>query len=1035
MKTILLTLFAISYLAAFGQDITGTWLLSNAHGHKASWFQDGQSVYAIYNGYNFKHFVSGRFVATNQIQGIATRINLDNDCRTVMSVRYTLSNDGNTLTESWTASDNNCDLRQGQTGSSTMTRSTPTTVTALNGFSGAAFNPSTDLTGAWAVNGEMSDWMQDKSGGVYSIYNNQGFKHFFLGVRSGNTITGAVTRVNRSNGCRTIINQTLTVVNGYTLNVSSRFGSGNCDLASNWSDNATMVRVSAELHRPGASISSGTYYIKSQLQNKSMDVQWGNNANGTILHLWDTNQGDAQQFTIEASNEPGWYYIKTKWGRVLDASSPASGATLYTYDLHGGNNQKWRFIDIGDGSYNIQSKIGTFIDVKGGNAASGTQIWMSAFSSWGNNSAQRWKLERKSTILNPTITGGIGFQLVTKATVFTNENFQGTSKIIANTTGNTQSLAQLGIPSIRSIKVVWGQKAILTYANNLRMEIIGDRENGLPANITSIEIVPYTPLDGWVDMHTHPMSHLGWGGKVFHGAPDIDILVPAQDNCQQYQRAANINQALCSCNGAHGGWGLDNGCGDALRKTLLRQVEGGLSEASVRSGGPPIQIAHHEEGARGFPVFRGWPSYNNFTHQQMWIDWIKRAYEGGLRVMVALTVNNATYAAAFSGPGDRNPDDVSSSDVQIQEMIRLVNRHNGSPGCVDNWMEIARTPQDLRRIISANKLAIILGIEVDNIGNFHKNPQINANILTAESQNLVANEIDRLFRQGIRYIFPVHVVDNKFGGTAIYEDAFNFSNYHQNGTFFDVICGEGRDSITKPYKHYEWLLGLAGAKMNVDIARRPPSLPNCNSGTGHKNRLGLTPLGEFAIKEMMKRGMIIDLDHMSDRAIERTLVLGQQFNYPINSGHSGIRSGNNASERSLKVSQYKRIASLGGLAGMGTDGALPESFRDGFNQLVQIMDYKGVAVGTDANGFAKLPRPPGIIGITYDASFPMSKTGDRSWDYNNEGVAHYGLMSDFFRDVKGIDQNGAKAIGHLYKSAEYFAQMWEKCERQKVNIR
>jgi hypothetical protein len=99
------------------------------------------------------------------------------------------------------------------------------------------------------------------------------------------------------------------------------------------------------------------------------------------------------------------------------------------------------------------------------------------------------------------------------------------------------------------------------------------------------------------------------------------------------------------------------------------------------------------------------------------------------------------------------------------------------------------------------------------------------------------------------------------------------------------------------------------------------------------------------------------------------------------------------------------------------------------------MGYKGVAVGTDANGFAKLPKPPGVIGVTYDASFPISKTGDRSWDYNNEGVAHYGLMSDFLRDVKGIDQNGANAINHLSKSAEYFAQMWEKCERQKENVR
>lgn len=34
-------------------------------------------------------------------------------------------------------------------------------------------------------------------------------------------------------------------------------------------------------------------------------------------------------------------------------------------------------------------------------------------------------------------------------------------------------------------------------------------------------------LRGFVDMHTHPMSHLGFGGKVVHGAPGVDVLMPA----------------------------------------------------------------------------------------------------------------------------------------------------------------------------------------------------------------------------------------------------------------------------------------------------------------------------------------------------------------------------------------------------------------------------------------------------------------------------------------------------------------------------
>ena len=39
-----------------------------------------------------------------------------------------------------------------------------------------------------------------------------------------------------------------------------------------------------------------------------------------------------------------------------------------------------------------------------------------------------------------------------------------------------------------------------------------------------------TPLHGWVDMHTHPMVNLGFGGKLVHGAPDIGSLITVDKN-------------------------------------------------------------------------------------------------------------------------------------------------------------------------------------------------------------------------------------------------------------------------------------------------------------------------------------------------------------------------------------------------------------------------------------------------------------------------------------------------------------------------
>jgi len=65
-------------------------------------------------------------------------------------------------------------------------------------------------------------------------------------------------------------------------------------------------------------------------------------------------------------------------------------------------------------------------------------------------------------------------------------------------------------------------------------------------------------------MHTHPMSHLGFGKRLLHGAPDggvgLDnkpngLIVPAGTlNCNPTDfRASNVFDALGNCNSTHGG--------------------------------------------------------------------------------------------------------------------------------------------------------------------------------------------------------------------------------------------------------------------------------------------------------------------------------------------------------------------------------------------------------------------------------------------------------------------------------------------------
>src|SRR5215475_6218546 len=87
-----------------------------------------------------------------------------------------------------------------------------------------------------------------------------------------------------------------------------------------------------------------------------------------------------------------------------------------------------------------------------------------------------------------------------------------------------------------------------------------------------------------------------------------------------------------------------------------------------------------------------------------------------------------------------------------------------------------------------NKLAVILGAEIDHIGNFNKFPKPLPN-------PVVGVEIKRLYDEGVRYLFPVHVLDNEFGHTAAYEDLFNYSDKRESGQWWDLVCAKYEDEL------------------------------------------------------------------------------------------------------------------------------------------------------------------------------------------------------------------------------------------------
>src|SRR6188768_3205307 len=505
-------------------------------------------------------------------------------------------------------------------------------------------------------------------------------------------------------------------------------------------------------------------------------------------------------------------------------------------------------------------------------------------------------------------------------------------------------------------------------------------------------------LTGWVDLHAHPMSNLAFGGKLVHGGPDVGSLLPADASCNKNVVAQSMDHALGDDKSTHGGFGFfDNQCGDDLRKAVIDGIQV-ANDALVTP-----------DHALGSPNFVDWPRHNDITHQKMWVDWIKRANAGGLRVMVALATNNKTLADSVSGPGDGPSDDKASADKQIDAIKAFVARHG-------DFLAIAKTPAELRTIAGAGKTAIVLGVELDALGNFYRNK-------SAPSQASVAAELERLRGKGVRYVLPIHMVDNHFGGTAVYNDIFNFSNYREAGSFWTLECAAASKKVTFRSQPgaFDAALGVVKvAKLGMDPFLQPPDPPSCASGRGHANSRGLTSLGKFALTELMRLGMLIDIDHMSQRSADAALSLAAAVpsgGYPLNSGHNEFR-GDGGSENSRTPEQLQQIAQLKGVFGLGLDSTSPQEFIAQYLAIQDEMGNRGIGFGTDMNGLVKGGRPI-KNSVSYTASFPKSKTGNRTWDYNVDGMAHYGMLTDFIRALEERSADGKSVVTSLNKSAEF----------------
>jgi microsomal dipeptidase-like Zn-dependent dipeptidase len=240
---------------------------------------------------------------------------------------------------------------------------------------------------------------------------------------------------------------------------------------------------------------------------------------------------------------------------------------------------------------------------------------------------------------------------------------------------------------------------------------------------------------------------------------------------------------------------------------------------------------------------------------------------------------------------------------------------------------------------------------------------------------------------------------------------------------------------------------------------------------GRRNVQGLTKLGKTLTREFIERGMIIDVDHMSARSKADTLEICEEMGYPVVAGHVGfveISRKEKSHEGQLLPSEVERIHRLGGMVAVivhqGDAGEIttwqgpgqpliPHTCGNSSNSIVQAYLYAiskmpgvPVGLGTDFNGFAGLPGPRfgpescrgGLIGpppanpIAYrftaastGQQMDRSVVGQKTFDYNFDGLAHVGMLPDLVADLQAQGLS-ADDLAPLLHSADGYVALWER---------
>ncbi len=423
----------------------------------------------------------------------------------------------------------------------------------------------------------------------------------------------------------------------------------------------------------------------------------------------------------------------------------------------------------------------------------------------------------------------------------------------------------------------------------------------------------------------------------------------------------------------------------------------------------------------GWPTFKSWAP-SNLTYEGTYYRWVQRAWKAGLR-MIVMPVNENRILCQLMTNRRNSCDEMATVRKGISDIKQLqnyVDAQAGGPG--KGWFQIVRNPFQARKVINHGKMAVVLEVEVSELFDCKGADPGSCN------RQVIKSGLDELHRRGVRSSLLLNKFDNPLAGVRFDSgqigNLINGGNKLSYGSFWNAQTCTGREQDNTIETEAPPASGAIAAFLNA-IGVPPGSFP-AYPPAPHCNTVGLSTLGAYTERLMMKKGMIVNPDHMSQKAVAQTLDLLEKHHY------SGVISPHGW----MDPRNWPRIWKLGGMAfpGAGSAQGFVQAWRT--YRPKKTPYYFGWGYGADLGGLAHQGEPAGE-GSPNSVTYPFKsldgrmtirpeRSGKRTFNYAKEGVSTYGQYADWLEEVRKT--GGPRIARDMLRGPEAYLEMWERAD-------